>query len=585
MADIFISYKREDLVLAKSLAMELTDLGWAVWWDHEIPAGRDYDEVIGEELDKSKCVIVLWSALSVKSRNVKDEANVGLRRNVLIPILIGNITPPFGFGMIQSIRWNDNNEVDADELNELLRQIKRLIGDPPKIKKKVEQKESTEFHRAKEDIEPKDSRQEQKTTTPEPQFKEEEKFSNYTQTKAPNRANERYLDSKFGKIKPDETYAVIVGIGTYKDGRIPKLNYTYADAKSMYELLLNPAHAGLKEENVKLLLNEDATLFNLKNTVSGWLFQNTKQNSTVFIYFAGHGGLESDRTGQENDGISKYLLPWDCNCDNLYASALSNTELRQLLSTVKAKEVIFFMDSCYAAGVTGKGARDIGVVDDFGKKIAEGEGRVVIASAKSNQRSWEDENIGHGIFTYHLLEALSGKADYDNDGYVSLWEVYKYLQDNVPDSVRKLSRSIQEPILAGDMSKDIFLTANANRLKEKLEEARLKRKKLADMYEADSITAPLYTQSIMLLEKSELELTDKERKLKRNLDAFLNGGLSKETFTDNWEIIMQVEDKPAQKMAPEVRSPSMPQKKFCTNCGNVISPTQVFCTRCGKRVK
>jgi uncharacterized OB-fold protein len=46
-----------------------------------------------------------------------------------------------------------------------------------------------------------------------------------------------------------------------------------------------------------------------------------------------------------------------------------------------------------------------------------------------------------------------------------------------------------------------------------------------------------------------------------------------------------VEDKPAQKKAPEVKSPLMPQKKFCTNCGNVISPTQVFCTRCGKRVK
>jgi hypothetical protein len=261
--------------------------------------------------------------------------------------------------------------------------------------------------------------------------------------------------------------------------------------------------------------------------------------------------------------------------------------LQQLLSTVKAGQVIFFMDSCYAAGVMANGARDIGLVDDFSKKIAKEEGRVVIASAKPNQRSWEDESIGHGIFTYHLLEALSGKADYDNDGYVSLWEVYKYLQNNVPDSVRKLSRSLQEPSLAGDITKDIFLTANAKRLKEKLEELRLKRKRLTNLYENGEITTPVYTQSIILLAKSDNELSDKEKKLKRNLDAFLNSGLGPETFLDNWEMIMQMEEKtirPPQQIESEVKPSPVPQNKFCTNCGNVIKPTQLFCTRCGKRV-
>jgi len=578
MSDIFISYKHEDLPLVKALAMQLTELGWTVWWDHEIPAGRDYDEVILEQLNLSKCVIVLWSALSVKSRNVKDEANVGLRRNVLIPILVGDIDPPFGFGMIQAIKWNDNNEVDENELSELLRQIKRLIGDPPKSKENLLQSErrtSSQKVSAKQ----KDEFEHKVYSSPS----EKTNFT-YTHIKDHDSFRDKF-DSKFLKIKPDDTYAVIVGINSYKDSRIPKLNYTYADAKAIYELLLNPVRAGLKEENIKLLLNEDATLFNLKNTVSGWLFQNATVNSTVLIYFAGHGGLESDRTGEEKDGISKYLLPWDCNCDNLYASALSNSELRQLLSTVKARNIIFFMDSCYAGGLSSKGARDFGNVDDFGKKIAEAEGRVVIASAKSNQRSWEDESIGHGIFTYHLLDALSGKADYDNDGYVSLSEVYKYLQNNVPDSARKLSHSIQEPLLAGDITKDLFLTVNAERLKEKLEELKLKRKKLTDMYENNELTASVYTQSIMLQEKTDYELSNKEKKLKRNLDAFLNGGLSKETFLDNWEMIMQMQerstDSPQQK-EPEVKP--APQVKFCRYCGNVIKPSQLFCTRCGKRV-
>ena len=132
MSDIFISYKHEDILLAKTLAAELTDLGWTVWWDHDIPAGQDYDEVIVNELSSAKCVLVLWSERSVNSRNVKDEANVALERKVLIPIFIGKDTrPPLGFRMIQGVKWNQNDHMDETELMELLRQITRLIGNSP----------------------------------------------------------------------------------------------------------------------------------------------------------------------------------------------------------------------------------------------------------------------------------------------------------------------------------------------------------------------------------------------------------------------------------------------------------------------
>ena len=134
MADVFISYKREDIILAKTLANMLIELGWTVWWDRDIPAGKDYDQIIEEQLASAKCIIVLWSTLSINSRNVKDEANEALKRNVLIPVLIGKVYPPLGFRMIQSISWNEYNQVQEDELNELLKQTKRLIGDPPQSK-------------------------------------------------------------------------------------------------------------------------------------------------------------------------------------------------------------------------------------------------------------------------------------------------------------------------------------------------------------------------------------------------------------------------------------------------------------------
>ncbi len=128
MSDIFISYKREDVPLARSLAELLTKQGWTVWWDHNIPAGKDYDTVIEQELDKCKCAIVLWTAGSIQSRNVKDEANVGLTHNKLVPVIVGEVQPPLGFRMVQGIKWNDDDTIEETEADELIYNVKQIIN-------------------------------------------------------------------------------------------------------------------------------------------------------------------------------------------------------------------------------------------------------------------------------------------------------------------------------------------------------------------------------------------------------------------------------------------------------------------------
>jgi hypothetical protein len=75
MADIFISYASEDRNKAEELAETLSTHGWSVWWDRKIPLGKSYDEVIEKALGESKCVIVLWSAVSVVSEWVRNEAS------------------------------------------------------------------------------------------------------------------------------------------------------------------------------------------------------------------------------------------------------------------------------------------------------------------------------------------------------------------------------------------------------------------------------------------------------------------------------------------------------------------------------
>jgi uncharacterized caspase-like protein len=389
-------------------------------------------------------------------------------------------------------------------------------------------------------------------------------------------------------VDTQSSFALIIGIGKYKDPRIPTLKFSHADAHAVYETLAHAERAGFRKENMKMLLDEGATLLNIKKSISNWLFQNTNDESTVVIYFAGHGGTETDKTRVENDGIAKYLLPWDCDSDDLFASGLSSTDFNRLLSTIKARRMIYFMDACYAGGVTQKGARDIGISDGPAQKLAQGEGRIVIASAKPNQRSWEDEKLGHGIFTYHLLEALSGKADIDNDGYVSIMEVFKYLEKNVPDSVRKIANSLQEPLLVGDISRDIYLTANMNRINELKKELEWKQaelqlltkeklRKLFQVYEEGKLTSDVYLEAMKILETAVDKLAPGQHKLLKNLDALLKGGLDADTYLEN-RLAILASDTPA-----EPRAPASSQKKFCTNCGSPLQAEQKFCTRCGKK--
>ena len=77
MADIFLSYAREDRAGAERIAQALAGRGYNVWWDRDIPAGPSYTQVIEQALTSAKCVLVLWSAASVASSWVQDEAREG----------------------------------------------------------------------------------------------------------------------------------------------------------------------------------------------------------------------------------------------------------------------------------------------------------------------------------------------------------------------------------------------------------------------------------------------------------------------------------------------------------------------------
>jgi TIR domain/PDZ domain len=129
MADIFISYASEDRERARALAETLAAQGWSVWWDREIPLGQSFDEVIEKALASAKCVIVLWSAVSVASEWVRNEASEGKRRGILVPVFIEPVDAPLAFRLLNGADLRDwSGDANHPELARLVERVTELLA-------------------------------------------------------------------------------------------------------------------------------------------------------------------------------------------------------------------------------------------------------------------------------------------------------------------------------------------------------------------------------------------------------------------------------------------------------------------------
>ena len=93
MADIFISYSKQDLERVGRLVKRLEKERWSVFWDRKISVGQAWRKVLEAELKPAGCVLALWSSDSRDSAWVIEEAEVGRRRNVLLTALLDRVEP------------------------------------------------------------------------------------------------------------------------------------------------------------------------------------------------------------------------------------------------------------------------------------------------------------------------------------------------------------------------------------------------------------------------------------------------------------------------------------------------------------
>lgn len=136
MAQVFLSYAREDLETARRLAGVLADSGQTVWWDRHVHGGANFSEEIDRELKNAQVVMVLWSSASIASAWVHDEAAEGRDSGRLVPATLNAVKPPLGFRQLQCIDlspWTEHSR--AEPIEDLLTAISKMVGE--KVSAKV----------------------------------------------------------------------------------------------------------------------------------------------------------------------------------------------------------------------------------------------------------------------------------------------------------------------------------------------------------------------------------------------------------------------------------------------------------------
>lgn len=248
-----------------------------------------------------------------------------------------------------------------------------------------------------------------------------------------------------GETFRGKRWAVIVGISDYRDPNIPDLNYADRDAQAMYDFFRS-AEAGLggiPEENMRLLLNGDATQRNIRSAMFTFLQQSTPDD-VIYIYIAGHGMPDPQRLH------NLYILAHDTELADLPATGVPMADVNQAISTAYARNKVLITDACHSAGVGAQGTRNVNInsinaafLDHINSSTG---GFVAFTASESTQLSNEGPQWGggHGVFTYYLLEGMRGAADEDGDGVVTLGELMEFVRDRV----RRETRNAQIPTMS-----------------------------------------------------------------------------------------------------------------------------------------
>lgn len=252
-------------------------------------------------------------------------------------------------------------------------------------------------------------------------------------------------------------YALIIGVDRFRDAAIPALRYAKNDAAALRDFLLHPALGKFQRENVHVLLDDEATLGDVRSQFVYWLGAKAQEEDEVWVYFAGYGATLQN-AGER--GPRQYLVLHDSAPGDLAQSGLSMEQLHEWLGLIPTRRVVIIFDCSFGGGnrgrtlATGKAAR----ANDYAElsALAQEHRGLALLAASSNESAREDDEAELGLFTRILLQRMRATL-LTNYGGEKTWEALAQFLASEVARQADLRGAAQTPVKLGDVPKHVTI--------------------------------------------------------------------------------------------------------------------------------
>ncbi|HEY2200470.1 MAG TPA: caspase family protein, partial [Solirubrobacteraceae bacterium] len=272
--------------------------------------------------------------------------------------------------------------------------------------------------------------------------------------------------------EPWDVWVVAIGVSAYRNPRYA-LRFAAKDAADVAQAFraLDGRGGTQRAVHVLLITDQRATREGIR-AAKEWL-QRAQRADLAVVFAAGHGLVD--------DHQNYFYGTWDIDADNPAVAGLPFEEFEDLLDGVQPLRKVLLVDTCFSGEIDQDEPRTIATAEggarvtmrkyksarnlvalaekpaaaesepaeavelqqDLFADLRRGTGAVAISSSSGNEYSLEGTQWGNGVFTYAILQGLSGRADVNGNGTIRVGELQSY----VTDAVRQLTRGAQNPVV------------------------------------------------------------------------------------------------------------------------------------------